>query len=221
MDDTTALNTPPATSKLPNAPLSDSASSVLPGELSTAERAEHDAGLNEAGAGDETEGTENWEGQKAQVPERQITLDVLPPSPPLTRPTSYEQPESDPIEEQHHDSVHGVAEPTEVDIGEWHPLDQTRNSTDLNRAQETTIVGDIHALDADEKHTSPAAPLGQPSVNLRISTEPRTSATQPWDHIDPPPDNNDYYSTLGTTKFGTMQKHAYVLPWYFLGVILT
>jgi len=68
---------------------------------------------------------------------------------------------------------------------------------------------------SDEKRVLTPAPRGKTSnQNLRIVT--KAPSPQPWDLVDPPPSNNgdatDYYSTVGTKNFGTLQKKTRSRP---------
>ena len=105
-----------------------------------------------------------------------------------------------------------VVEPVEEDVIEWHPLEHIwPDSVDINQPQDTTFVEDSIALGSDEKHLPVAAPQSQTSnSNLRI--DPKPPSPQPWDIAEPSNhgEGTDYYSTLGTKNFGTLQKNRFV-----------
>lgn len=141
------------------------------------------------------------EGQMGEVDEsdaiEEQTATVLT-SPPPTRPTS-----------PNHDTTTVNATEPEKDLTEeGHPLEHTHSdSKDVDLTQDTTFVD---PLESDEKHQStPSSPAQKPNQSLRVDTKP--PSPQPWDLVDPPHDNNtdvatDYYSSLGTKNFGTLQK---------------
>lgn len=141
----------------------------------------------------------------------------LPPSPSLTRQASHDSENfvtkqtAEALDEKDVD-----VEPEEVDRTDWHPMDHTRSdSKDLNTTQETTFVDDTLSHEVDEKYLPAPAPRNVASnPSLRIIAKP--PSPQPWDLVDPPTSNNgdatDYYSTLGTKNFGTLQKNMYVWP---------
>jgi len=107
-------------------------------------------------------------------------------------------------------------EPVEQDLTDWHPLDRPQSeSKDLDQTQDMTFVEDSVTHGIDEKHVPTPSPQAQTSnSNLQVVT--KTSSPQPWEVINPPPSNNgdatDYYSTLGTKNFGTLQKKARSRP---------
>lgn len=153
--------------------------------------------------------TEEDEGVKSDNAVTEPTLDEIPPTPPLTR---SENPHGEADETLDED-----IEPVEADAtGEWHPLDDMRrNSKDImDQMQDTTFVDDSLVLDSDEKYlpVSAAAPRSQTS-NSSLRIIPKPASPQPWDMVNPSQhgEGTDYYSTLGTKNFGTMQKNRYVL----------
>jgi hypothetical protein len=188
--------------------LSGTTDPFLSDETAPQEPSGHETALEKEGAGVELEGGGSSTGQAKEASETALVLDELPSSPP---PASH-----DALKETLHDAAEGEGEPVEVDLTEWHPLDHTRSeSKDPNQTQETTFVEDSVAHVSDEKHVLTPAPRGQTSnPNLRIVT--KAPSPQPWDLVDPPPSNNgdatDYYSTVGTKNFGTLQKKTYALP---------
>lgn len=117
----------------------------------------------------------------------------------------------------------------EEDIGEgWHPLrynGKARSQEDgEEKGEAEEDVGLAHALESvrggdqslemDEKErwrTFGSSASGRNTRQLRLEFKP--PSPQPWDEADPPTDNNemyasDYYSTLNSKKFGTMQKRC-------------
>lgn len=160
--------------------------SVLPGPLD----------LNPAGL---DRGMED-EGVKLEDTVTEPTLDEIPPTPPLTR-----------SENPHGEVDETLDEPVEVDVAKWHPLDRTqRASKDMNQTQDTTFVDDSLVLDSDEKYLPVAAPRKQTS-NASLRIIPKPPSPQPWDTVDPSShgEGTDFFSTLGTKNFGTMQKNRY------------
>lgn len=179
----------------------------LPGEFPPQESSSHDT--DDAGAGVHLEGSRNSTGQAGEALEWRPVLVALPPSPPLTNPEPHKN-SHEVLPEPSEGAAEGEGEPNEVD---WHPLDHTRSeSKDPSQNQDTTIVEESVTHGSDEKHSSVLSPRGQMSnPNLRIVT--KAPSPQPWDLVNPPPSNNgdatDYYSTLGTKNFTTLQKKTY------------
>ncbi|KAF8446435.1 Golgin subfamily A member 7/ERF4 family-domain-containing protein [Boletus edulis BED1] len=111
----------------------------------------------------------------------------------------------------------------EEDIGEsWHPLrpdSKVRSQVD-DEGEKGVDVGSVHAvgsahgadhsLGLNEKERRRT--FGSSRRNSRhLRLEFKSPSPQPWDEVDPPTDNNetytsDYYSTLNSKKFETMQK---------------
>jgi len=134
------------------------------------------------------------------------TSDEIPPTPPLTR---SENPHG-----QADEALDEDLEPVEVDATPWHPLDHTRrDSKDMNQTQDTTFVDDSLVLDSDEKYLPVAAPRTRTS-NPSLRIIPKPPSPQPWDMIDPSNhgEGTDFFSTLGTKNFGTMQKNIRSRP---------
>jgi hypothetical protein len=204
------------TSGVLQATMSGSTDSFLSGDTPPPKLSVHSAGLE---AGDPSaevveEGDSVEEAGKAEeAPETKPVSEEIPPSPLLSRPVSYEHSHETPNETLP-STVEGEANPIEVDLAEWHPLDHTRSeSKDINQTQDTTFVDDSVAYESNEKHGLTPVPHKQMShSSLRIVT--KTPSPQPWDLVEPPPSHNgdttDYYSTLGTKNFGTLQKNRYV-----------
>ena len=111
----------------------------------------------------------------------------------------------------------------EEDIGEgWHSLrynGKARLQDDEKAEGEEgeEDVGSVHALESihggdrslemDEKERSQMfGSSGRNTRHLRLEFKP--SSPQPWDEIDPPGETygSDYYSTLNSKTFGTLQK---------------
>ncbi|KAG6371510.1 Golgin subfamily A member 7/ERF4 family-domain-containing protein [Boletus reticuloceps] len=114
----------------------------------------------------------------------------------------------------------------EEDIGEsWHPLrHDSKVQSQVDGEGEKGVVeedvGSVHAggsahgadrsLEMDEKgRRRTFGSSGRNARHLRL--EFKSPSPQPWDEVDPPTDNNetytsDYYSTLNSKKFETMQK---------------
>jgi hypothetical protein len=201
---------PNITSKVLQTDLAGSMDPFLSDEIAPPESSGHNAELEVDGVGARVKVEEGGAiGEVGGAPERKPTLDELPPNPPLTRPASHKN-----LQEAPNKTLlgteEGEGEPVEVDLTEWHPLDHTQSeSKDLNQTQDTTFVDDSVVHGSDEKHVPTLAPHNQTSnPNLRIVT--KAPSPQPWDLVDPLPSNNgdatDYYSTLGTKNFGTLQK---------------
>jgi hypothetical protein len=118
----------------------------------------------------------------------------------------------------------------EEDIGEgWHPLryngkarsqDDGEGEGEKGEAEEDVGSacalesgrGGDQSLEMNEKERWGAfGSSGRNARHLRLEFKP--PSPQPWDEVDPPADNNemyasDYYSTLNSKKFGTLQKRC-------------
>ena len=112
----------------------------------------------------------------------------------------------------------------EEDIGDgWRPLrfdDQVRqDDEEVEEKVEEEDVGaesvreDDRAMEMDEKERwRTFGSSGRNARHLRL--EFKASSPQPWDDMDPPPTENnetytsDYYSTLNSKKFETLQKRC-------------
>jgi hypothetical protein len=209
-----STSSPNTISKALETTLPSSTDPFLSGEIPPRESSGDETGLETDGAGTDIELKKGGSstGQvdvEEEESERRLDLAELPPSSPLTRPLSREAPT---------DTLQGTTEGKEEPVEEeWHhPLDHTKSeSKDLDQTQDTTFVEDSVAHVADEKHFPTSAPRGQtPNPNLRVVT--KGPSPQPWDLVDPLPSNNgdatDYFSTLGTKNFGTLQKKSYAHP---------
>lgn len=190
--------------------LSGSAAPFLPGETPPLASSTAEPQMSEV---DRSSSAVEERAASVKSESHEKTATILPLSPPLTRPTSP----SNAAEETAVDTseVHGDAEPEEKDLTEeWHPLEHTRSdSRDMNLTQDSTFVDDSLPLETEEKNLSPPAPRAQRS-NQSLRVEAKPPSPQPWDLVDPPLDNNgdatDYYSSLGTKNFGTLQKTGYL-----------
>lgn len=128
------------------------------------------------------------------------TATVLRPSPPPTGPTS---PRHDNTSEMRSD-----AEPEEKDFTEERGSLEHAGSDSKDMDLTTTFVDNNLSLETDEKCLStPALHAQNQNQNLRVDARP--PSPQPWDLVEPPHGNNvdatDYYSSLGTKNFGTLQ----------------
>jgi hypothetical protein len=192
---------------------SGSTDPFLSGDTSGPKSSGHDPGLESGDVSAEVVEEGDLIGRAEEAPETKPTLEEFPPSPPLTRSVSYE-----PSHEAPNDTLSSAVEEQgehgEEDLTEWHPLDHTRTeSKDMNQTQDTTFVDDSVAHESNEKHVLTPIPQNQASnPSLRIVT--KTPSPQPWDLVNPPQSNHgdatDYYSTIGTKNFGTLQKNRYV-----------
>jgi len=146
------------------------------------------------------------EDEEMEFAEPTLTLDDLP-----LAPIHSEHPNGQ-VSAASRASAEGDVEPFEEDVTEWHPLDHTRpDSKDMSQIQDTTFVEDSVAPGSDEKHLFVAAPRTHTS-NPSLRINPKPPSPQPWDIVDPSNhgEGTDFYSTLGTKNFGTLQKKRYV-----------
>jgi hypothetical protein len=189
---------------------SGSTDPFLSDEISRPKSSGHDAGSQSGDVSAEVVEEGNFIGRAEETPETKPTLEELPPSPPLSRSVSYELSHEAPNDTLS-STVEDQGEHTEEDLTEWHPLDHTRaESKDMNQTQDTTFVDDSVAHESNEKHVLTPIPQNQASnPSLRIVT--KTPSPQPWDLANTAQSNHgdatDYYSTLGTKNFGTLQKN--------------
>lgn len=204
-------SSPNMTSKELQTDFSDSMDPFLSDETAPPD---HDTELevDGVGAGVEVEEGGNATGAVERASERKSATDKSSSSPtlPACRKTSQEATS---------EALPGTEEdeggPVEADLSEWHPLNQSQSEAkDLNQTQDTTFVNDSLAHGSDEKHVPIPVPRSQTSnLNLQIVT--KAPSPQPWDLVDPPPSNNgdatDFYSTLGTKNFATLQNKRYAL----------
>jgi len=118
----------------------------------------------------------------------------------------------------------------EVDIGEgWHPLrhhgkarSQEEGEGESEKGEAEEDVGSVHALESvrggdrslemnEKARWGSFRSSGRNVRHLRLEFKP--PSPQPWDDIGPPGENNetyasDYYSTLNSKRFGTLQKRC-------------
>ncbi|KIJ59813.1 hypothetical protein HYDPIDRAFT_177683 [Hydnomerulius pinastri MD-312] len=141
--------------------------------------------------------------------------DQLPPSPPLTRTgtngsTGHEAEGAPPIQ------VEEVEDVEEADIVQgWHPL---AHEGSRSRDEDEEDSGSVH-LREDSIQDDQGSEVDE--IPRRLKESPRVEhlrmefkapSPQPWDLVDPLPDNidpltSDYYSTLQSKNFATLQKN--------------
>ncbi|KAF7986181.1 hypothetical protein HWV62_38584 [Athelia sp. TMB] len=190
MEDSTTAESEPA--KLLNTVISGSASpfgDTSPAaphstdEHGTAAEKEKDEVEEEADEPREKDEAESNHAEADPEPrERKTTLDALPPSPPLTRPASPQDPPPVP----------------DADAETWHPLARTRDSADLDFSL-------AHAREVDPDATLlNTASTREP---LRVATGAgEAAAPTPWENIDPP-EEGEFAKDAGSGKgFAVLQK---------------
>jgi hypothetical protein len=204
-------SSPNLTSKELQTDFSGSVDPFLSDETAPPESFDHNAELevDGVGAGVEVEEGGNATGAVEGAPESKSATDESSSSP--TLPTSHKT-----SQEATSEALPGTeeGEPVEADLSEWHPLDQSQSeSKDLNQTQDTTFIDDRLGHGSDEKHAPIPVLRSQTSNPNHLQIVTKAPSPQPWDLVNPPPSNNgdatDYYSTLGTKNFGTLQNKRY------------
>jgi hypothetical protein len=143
--------------------------------------------------------------------EERTPQSILPPSPPLTRVGTNDSKRS----KRHSHTSPEVEEVEETGVG-WHPLILERTDSRRENGHQTQesavdeeedIAGEPVVFANDEKSSS------RRSRHLHLNIQP--PSPQPWDLVDPPETNGlkpEYFSTIGSQKFSTLQSKATSRP---------
>jgi hypothetical protein len=221
-----ASHRPPSPPMPPTSPQRVEALSLLPAHSPTSQTFHGDNTAHEASTSvliDEgstvvADSKQDGEGEDWKA-ESSMARNVLLPSPSLSRVGTNESGNGTRLDK---DTTEGGS--VDVVEAEWHPLGHTRaESTDgdvdqtvsaegLEDEEEDIVTanGRLAFPEGDEK-LSPSLPQ-RGSALLRLDI--KSPSPQPWELVDPSPGKGhggtDFYSTLGSRKFDTLQSQSYV-----------